>query len=80
MSISGAKHHDHGDGTVTVDYYDENGVHVETEYWCDSRRANVESLLRMFPGTSRAWLESVVYRTDAEPGSVTRARAGRSGQ
>lgn len=46
------------DGTVTVTYA-RDGKWTETITYPDRRTASIESMLMMFPGTSREWLESM---------------------
>lgn len=53
-----AKHKRNEDGTVSVTY-GLNGEELETVIYGDSREASIESSLKLFPGTSREWLERV---------------------
>lgn len=53
-----AQHEWHDDGTVTVTYLRE-GERIGAVTYPSSRDASIESSLRLFPGTSREWLERV---------------------
>jgi hypothetical protein len=58
---SSAQHNWNPDGTVRVDYFRGGRVLETVTYFC-SHPANIESLLAMFPGTNRDWLESMTKR------------------
>jgi len=55
-----AQHSTNEDGSVSVAYFTHKGegkVLVEDVTYADKRTASIEATLRLFPGTSREWLE-----------------------
>lgn len=58
LKPTSAQHDDHEDGTVTVTYA-AGGRVLEAVTYDSKREASIESTLRLFPGTSREWLEQM---------------------